>query len=444
MNTSQKSIILLLLMFTAFNCINCSAVSKEPKLYSYVQKVSKWIKPLPLQYAQKSDRRNEYRNMMDILFSLMFPHDTLVIMTPDGDYTAFSYLEKNKFILQATSHEDLQKNFNHLHNKHNRIWIVVVDFRAGWQAQPPKEYLPVLKKEYMDLPLLMPTYFSDKYIVVGSTNYWLKKAKLLEKVAEISPENRNPRLYLRLGQVFRRNGKLEKAVKAYEKGIKHFPKDPFLHRELGECYYWEYSPPLLEESISQNRLANQCHINKFGKPKYDAMFNIAMAYRDLGELTKSQIQYNDILRSINEFPDQYFESQTRRYLANVYLEMGRTNAAELQYKLDLQLAAQPKPYSYNKLLNIYDANNIDEKYEKTLYEYFDACGKNDAAAIVRYMDYIKNNDDKQKIIKDINIVKHWMSSNTNLLNEIRSRPDSWDIWTNVTINSGISPVTHKK
>ena len=443
MNVLQK-FTLLLFTLTIFSSLNCPAVTKQPKLYDYIQKVSEWIKPLPLLYAQKSDRRSEYDNMMKILFSLMRFGDTLIIMTPDGDYTVFAYKKKNEIILHAMPYENLEKEFKNLLDKYNRIWIVVVDHRAGWQAQPPKQYLPVLKRDYMDLPLPMPTYFADKNLVIGSTNFWLGKAKLLEKVAGISSENRNPRLYLRLGQVYRRFGRLEEAVKAYEKGIKYFPEDPFLHRELGECYYWEYSPPLLEESIKENRIANQCHINKFGKPKYDAMFNIAMAYRDLGEHMKAQFQYNDILRAVNEFPDDYFESQTRRYLANVYLETGRTNDAMLQYKLDIQLAAQPLPYSYNKLLDFYDNDNDNKEYGSTVNEYFETCGKEDPAAVVRYMEYLKDENDKQKIIENINIAKGWMQSNTNLFNGIKSNPKWWNIWTNVTISSGISPVTYKK
>ncbi|MCK5851891.1 tetratricopeptide repeat protein [bacterium] len=443
MNSLQK-IILFSFILIIFSSTNCPAAAKQPKLYDYIQKISKWIKPLPLLYAQKSDRRSEYDNMMKILFSLMRYGDTLIIMTSDGDYAAFVYKKKNEIILNAIPYENLNKEFKNLLNKYNRVWVVVVDHRAGWQAQPPAQYLPVLKKDYMDLPLPMPTYFANKSVAVGSTNFWLGKAKLLEKVAGISSENRNPRLYLRLGQVYRRFGRLEDAVKAYEKGIKHFPEDPFLHRELGECYYWEYSPPLLEESIKENRIANQCHINKFGKPKYDAMFNIAMAYRDLGELMKAQLQYNDILRAVNEFPDNYFESQTRRYLANVYLETGRTNDAILQYKLDIKLAAQPLPYSYNKLLDYYDGNNDNKEYKSTVNEYFQTCGMEDPAAIMRYMEYLKDENDEQKIIENIKITKKWMQSNTNLFNRIKSKPEWWNVWTNITINSGISPVTSKK
>jgi len=443
MNLSKRIIILLLLTLIAFSSSNCRAAEKQPKLYDYIQKVSEYIKPLPLLYAQKSDMRNEYDNMMNILFSLMSYGDALVIMTPDGDYSVFIYKKRNEFILKATQHEKLNTEFENLLNKYNKIWVVVVDYRAGWQAQPPNQYLPVLKKKYMDLPLPMPTYFANKNVAVGSTNFWLNKAKLLKKVAEISPENRNPRLYLRLGQVYRRFGRLEEAVKSYEKGIKYFPDDPFLHRELGECYYWEYSPPLLEESIKENRIANQCHISKFGKPKYDAMFNIAMAYRDLGERTKAQLQYNDILRAINEFPDNYFESQTRRYLAKVYLENGQTNDARLQYELDIQLAAQPLSYSYNNLLDIYDTNNEKKEYKNTIKEYFEICGNKDPAAIVRYIDYVKNNENKPFIIKNINTVKKWMSSNTNLISKIKSNPNWWNVWTNVTINCGISPVIKK-
>ena len=444
MNLSHKIIIILFFSLILFGNSNCLAAGKQPKLYDYIQKISEKIKPLPLLYAQKSDRRSEYENMMNILFTLMHLGDTLVIMTPDGDYAVFTYLKKNKIVLKATKYEELTADFKSLLDDNKRVWVVVVDHRAGWQAQPPSQYLPVFKKEYMELPLPMPTYFANKDVLVGTTNFWINKAALLKKVAEISPENRNPRLYLRLGQVYRRFGKLEEAVKAYEKGIRYFPEDPFLHRELGACYYWEYSPPLLEESIKENRLANQCHISKFGKPKYDAMFNIAMAYRDLGELNKAQFQYNDILRSINEFPDNYFESQTRRYLANVYLENGKTNDARLQYELDIKLAAQPLPYSYNKLLDILDANNDRKGYNDTIKEYFEVCGNKDPSAIIRYIDYAKNNEDKQLIIDDINVAKSWMQTDTNLFGKIKSHPEWWNIWTNVTIDCGISPVINKK
>ena len=134
----------------------------------------------------------------------------------------------------------------------------------------------------------------------------------------------------------------------------------------------------------------------------------------------------------------------RRDLAAVYLETGRTNDAMLQYKLDIQLAAQPLPYSYNKLLDFYDNDNDNKEYGSTVNEYFKTCGKEDPAAVVRYMEYLKDENDKEKIIENINIAKGWMQSNTNLLSGIKSNPKWWNVWTNVTISSGISPVTYKK
>jgi len=150
------------------------------------------------------------------------------------------------------------------------------------------------------------------------------------------------------------------------------------------------------------------------------------------------------LRSINEFPDNYFESQTRRYLANVYLENGNTNGARLQYELDIKLAAQPLPYSYNKLLDVFDANGDRKGYNDTIKKYFETCGNKDPAAIIRYMDYVKTNEDKQLVIKNINIAKSWMQSDTNLFNKIKLHSEWWNIWTNITIDCGISPVIHKK
>ncbi|RLD10183.1 MAG: hypothetical protein DRI44_06655, partial [Chlamydiae bacterium] len=140
----------------------------------------------------------------------------------------------------------------------------------------------------------------------------------------------------------------------------------------------------------------------------------------------------------------YFESQTRRYLANVYLETGRTNDAELQYKLDIKLAAQPLPYSYQKLLNIYNKKKDTTKYKNTVTEYFKTCGKEDPAAIIYYMENLKDKNDKQEKINNINIVKNWMQSNTNLINGIKSNAKWWNTWTNITISCGISPVTRKK
>lgn len=443
MNLSKKIFVLAMLIGLVFSNSDCSA-ARNSEFYNYIKKISEKITPLPLLYAKEKERRSEYDNVMNILFSLMYSGDTLVIMTPDGDYTPFVFQTKNKIIAQPVRHDALQKHFDDIFKEHGRVWVVVVDYRAGWQAQPPQQYLKTLQTKFMELPLPMPTFFADKNIVIGSTNYWHKKTELLEKVLKINKKNRNPRLYLRLGQVCRRFGKLDKAVSAYQNGIKNFPDDPFLHRELGECYYWEYSPPLLEESIKENRLANQYHISKFGKPKYDAMFNMAMAYRDLGELKKAQFQYNDILRAVNEFPNDYFESQTRRYLGNLYLETGDTNSAATQYKLDLNLSAQSPAYSYRKLIDIYFSDNQTNKYIETLNEYYNKCGKKEPDAIIRYIKHIKIGNDNNIISAEVKKAKIWMHANTNLYNKIKLNPEWWNIWTNAAIDSGISPAVKTK
>jgi len=434
MKISKKIITLCLLLGSLSICSSVFGV--QSKFYEYIKSISKHVKPLPLLYERENEKRAEYDNMMKILFSLMSFDDVLIIMTPDGDYTPFLYFNRTKLVAQAIRHESLQERFNSLLNEYPRVWVVIVDPRSGWQAQPPKKYASILKKKYMSLPLPMPTYFASRNIIPGSTNYWLVKANLLKRTLDINPKNRNPRLYLRLGQVYRRFGELDKAVNAYRDGIKKFPGDPFLHRELGECYYWEYSPPLLEESIKENRLANQSHISKFGKPKYDAMFNIAMAYRDLGEMTKSALQYNDILRAVNEFPNNYFESQTRRYLANVYLETGQTNKAIAQYNLDIKLAAQSPVYSYKKLIEIYSSQSLSNKYKEVVSDYYKSCGKNCPDAIAKYLTFI---NDKSEVIKGVNTVKLWMKNNTNLYYKIKANSDYWTPWTNAAISCGISP-----
>ena len=395
--------------------------------------------PAPLSYAASDSRRADYDDMDVLLHALLTNDDALVIMTSDGSYGVFQYLKPEVVVPTPLEPGKVTAQFETLLSTYRRVWLVLVDWRNRWQAQPPAQYVGLLKQHYMRLPLPLPTYFADRRLAVGSTNYWQMQATILEVVLTAVPHNRNPQLFLSLAQVYRTFGKTYGAIAAYQRGIALFPENPYLHRELGACYYYECVPPQHEESIAENRLANQYHTALYDRPMYDALFNIAMAYAALGKREEAQLQYTTILATLRKYPDATWQSRTLRYLANINLELGNTNDAILRLKLDLQMNAQTPAYGYNRLLEIHEKNKAWDEFGSVARQYFYQCGTNDVQAIYRYTQYLymlrKHSELNEAIIR----ANVWLREYPHLLSEYRARPAWWAAWTNITTSSGVSP-----
>jgi len=315
-----------------------------------------------------------------------------------------------------------------------------VNPKLGWEATPPAQFASIMNREYLRIELSMPLYLLDKSMKVGSTNFWVQQTGILKKVLDLSSKHSNSKIFLKLGEIYNRLGLPDKAVQVYLKGIKLFPEDPLLHRSLAECYYWKLSPPRYEESIEENKLANQYYKKKFKKPLYPAMFNIALAYSALGELMKAQLQFNNILHTLSEYPDPYWESQTYRYLADLFIKLEKYDQALLQYKLDIRLNSRSISASYADALNIYESQKNYKEFAAMVKEYFYKCGANDFNAIIKYSKYLNNLNSSPELTNAIKSAKSWMTKKPEIIDKIKSNVHWWNTWTNITLRHGFSPL----
>jgi len=407
---------------------------------SFWKRVIQKLTPVPYQYAQSDHTRSDFEATWQLLQKLMRPDDALVLISPNSDYTIFRYYSPSKCVIDAVARENLKSTFPRLPDQYSRIWILLNDPRLGWHAQPPLAYKAELQTRYMKLPFNLPVYFTDSSIITGSTNFWLLQADMLEQYVKLDPENLNPKIFLELGKLYRRTGALDTAVEQYIRGTRIFPNDPFLHRALGECYYWQYSPPRIKESITHNTLANYYHRQLYGRPMYDALFNVAIAYTVSGEREKALLQYNAILTKLVNFPDRKMESQIRRYLANTYLDIGRTNNAVSQLEMDIQLQAQAPGYSYSKILDIYTAREQTNEYAKLVTDFFNRHNTNDLRSVTRYTSHVLTHGSDQEIIDMIHTVRGYLKEGSPITDALRKQTDWWHRWTNAAISRSISPV----
>ncbi len=420
--------------------------------YDYIKKFSENFNPLPLTYSEQSKEKAGYDEIMNILLGkkrdgrgLLKSEDALLIMTWDGDYTIFKYSGPDNITVFPVSREMLINRFNDIEDRYNRVWIVLVNPKLGWKATPPSKFASKMNKDYIRIELSMPLYLLDKSTEIGSTNSWVQQTIILKKVLDLSSKYSNSKIFLKLGQIYNRLGLPDKAVQAYQKGIKLFPEDPQLHRSLAECYYWKLKPPLYEESIEENKLANQYYKKEYKKPMYPAMFNIALAYNSLGELMKAQLQFNNILQTLSEYPDPYWESQTYRYLANLFIKLEKYDQALLQYKFDIRINSRSIAASYNDSLNIYETEmHKSQKYYKEyadmVKEYFYRCGSNDYNAIIKYSVYLNKLSSSPELTNAIKSAKSWMEKKPEIIDKIKSNVYWWNAWTNITLKHSFSPL----
>jgi tetratricopeptide (TPR) repeat protein len=424
------------LLFLSSAC-SCSQAYASTSLWN---NVFRKLTPVPYQYAQSELTRNDFEATWQLLQKMMLPEDALVLMSPNADYAVFRYYSPRHQIIDSISHANLNPAFKRLSNLYSRIWVVINNPRLGWHAQPPAIYRTELQNRYMKLPFNLPVFFTDSSISPRTTNFWLLKARMLEQYVTLEPENLNPKVFLELGRLYRRTGKLDTAAEQYNRGLRLFPSDPFLHRALGECYYWQYDPPRIKESITHNTLADYYHRHQYGRPMYDALFNVAITYTTSGEREKALLQYNAILTKLVNFPNRKMESQIRRYLANTYLDVGRTNNAVQQLELDIQLQSQAPGYSYSKILDIYAARKQTNEYAKLVTEFFARQHTNDLRAITRYTSHVLTHGTNQEIIDMINSVRVYIKADSPVSDALREKTAWWHRWTNAANSRSISPV----
>jgi len=407
--------------------------------YDVLQANTEWLRPIPLRYATADESRDQKESMTALLFGLARDGDAILLMGPDGTFTAFKYHNLRDIYAQSVPQSGLDDYFAQLQDTFARVWIVLVDPQAGWQAQPPGRFARALREDYMRVPVAMPVYYGRSGLAVGSTNYWKEQAQIMERVLRLTQQSLNPELFLKLGQAYVRCGAVSNAVAAYERGIAEFPRDPYLHQYLGTLYF-EAEPPRYQESIEQNRLADQYHRQTFGSPMHPAMFKVALAYQRLGEMTKAQLQYNDILRSLEENPDRMLESSVRRYLAAAYLEAGRTNDAILQFQIDTSLAGRNPTYPYNRLLDLFTATGAHDAYGRLAETYWSRYGSNEPLAVVNYARHLERRGQPREVIEAVKTTKAWMHANTSLVERLRANTSWWGVWTNLTLRHGLAPV----
>jgi tetratricopeptide (TPR) repeat protein len=418
-------------------CIACRQARAATSLW---QRISHALVPLPYRYAHTAVSRRDFEATWQLLQSLMQPGDGLALMSPNGNYTVFQYYSPNKLIIDRIARASLAITFPRLAERYERMWVIINDPRLGWHAQPPGAYQAQIQQSYMKLPFNLPVYVTDRRIAAGSTNSWRKQAEILEQYVMLEPEDLNPKIFMELGQLYRRSGNLDKAVEQYNRGITLFPTDPFLHRALGECYYWHYKPARARESITHNTLASYYHRQQYGRPMYDALFNVAIAYTSLDEREKALLQYNAILTKLVNFPDNRMESQIRRYLANVYFDLGRTNDAVRQLQMDLQLGAQAPGYSYNKILDVYQIREQTNEFKKLAADYFTKQNTNDLRSITRYTSFMLSHGSEKEITDMIITVRYYLKAAAPCTELLRENAAWWRNWTNAAVSRSISPV----
>ncbi|MCX7846436.1 MAG: tetratricopeptide repeat protein [bacterium] len=413
-----------------------AAPTRLPFAYRLFRALSSLVTPVPLIYANATREHEVYDAMTRILAELTRPDDHLVLINPDGRYCAFRITaDQNAVPLLQASQSD-PTEFSQFASRYQRVWVVLDNPQAGWQAQPPATLAPTLAAQYMQLPLPLPTYFADASFPPGSTNFWLLRAHLLQRIAATSPAQLNPRFFLDLAQTYRRYGDLTNTILTLQKGLDAFPTDPYLARRLAETYFDECKD--YRQAIHYNRLAARNFRLTFATPMYEALFNTALAYQQLGEDANAQLQFADILSELDQYPDQLWESRTRRYLGNLLLKMGNTNEAIRQFQLDLRLSAQHPGYSYDRLLGLFQDMKRADAYARTAHSFFFACGTNDVRALVRYLPILLHESDRTLLTNALLSARAWLARNPTLKNEFHRQP-AWTVWTNLMFTLGFAP-----
>ncbi|MCX7002438.1 MAG: tetratricopeptide repeat protein [bacterium] len=415
-----------------------SAPADFSTLSAVMQRSLAWLTPVPFDYAASADVLQRMDPVLQTMLRLVARDDVLVVMRKDGAYTVFLVAGNNTLVPLLAPMAEQPARFAQLRAKHQRVWVMLVDPRGDWQMQPPELFAPQLAAEYVTIPLTFPVYCSIKEGVKGTTNYFIAQAALLEQVRRVSEAGLSPKFYMELGQIYRRYGDVTNALQTYESGALRFPDDPYLQRRTAELYFSDYHD--YARAIDFNKKANMVHLSTFGIPMYEALFNSAMAYERRGEPAKAKVQYQDILALLNESPDPLWESRTRRYFGGLLLAIGHTNEALLHFQLDTRATVQSPAYSFNMVLDLSAATRQPQLYADTARMYFYMCGTNDARALVRYAEVVHAARVTAETRAVVTTAKQWMTRNPALSTQLRGTPAWWRSWTNIAIQTGLSPI----
>ena len=405
-------------------------------LYRSLQSLTCHLEPLPLRCAKEDTAYRGADDTLSFVYSLASPDDRLVLLMRDGSYTLFSIAEGHNLVPVMVNPPQAREVFESLTGISARVWVVCADALVGAAPQPPAQYAALLNSRYLLLSLPMPTYCGDFSASLVSTNHLLRQAALFESLSASNPGFVTQQFYIALGHIYRQVDSNAAALSTYRRGIGQFPESPAIHRAMADCYFVAFSN--YPEAIEYNFKANQLHKRQFqGQPLYEAVFSTALAYERMGDLTKAQLQYNDILGTIDAFPDIEWESRTRHYLGDLYLRKGMTNEAVRQFQIDLDIAGVKSSYAFQRLLAMFDAPGSARSYADTARAYFQRCGTNDAYAIFAHIRTLDQGNDIIKLAEAVRTARTWMHTRPALVADLRKQTDWWALWTAVTARVGV-------
>jgi len=393
---------------------------------------------LPLRYAQSTYEVAAGAEMLATLLDLAESDDVLVLMQRDGSYGAFCIDDaKNATPLMLSSASAVER-FSRLHHEFAHVWVLLIAPRGSASLTPPAQYRSVLQTQYMAVPLPFPAYYAARTTITGTTAMLSARVALLERIRLKCSTALSAQFFLDLGQLYQRLGEVTNAHRVYIAGAASFPEDPYLQRRLADSYFTAFRD--YTNAITYNKAAVLNYKRMYGAPMYEAMFSIAMSYERDGELDKAQIQYQSILAQLEDVMDPLWQSRTRRYLGDLLLKMGDTNAALAQFQLDTRSTAQHPAYSYNKVLDLSAALRRPVVYADAVRAYYAACNTNDAQAIVRYVDFMHRvaaPSDAQAAVKE---ARQILANHPALLQTLQATPAWWQTWTNIVQRHNLSPL----
>lgn len=422
-NILHLSTVLALLLCLSYSHTLYARRSASPA-YRAIKGISDLLTPIPLRYSTVQEGENVREQMYSIMNKLFRSGDCFIILTPDGEATVIEYINPREMIFHSKGNQPPDVLLNELQKRFPRVWVLLFDERAGRHAQPTTGFAGPLKNYFFRMPLPLPLYVSGETISDSNTNRWKNEVRMLSTIIDF-PDLTTPELYRQLGVAHRSLGNVQKSIEVFSKGVGLFPNDYQLQRELGATYYFYVKPKEREKSIEFNRTASRLHKQMTGKPFFEALFNMAMAYADMNELLKARIIYQDILDQLSDFPDPLWESRTRRYLSNVLLQEGNTNRAIVELELELQTKAQPPGYTYRKLLDLYSGQNRQNDFYRTLETYFNEFGHEDAEAVKRYTTFMWDYGSDSNIVAATVTTRKLIQENENLLNDVKKDETWW-------------------
>jgi len=190
-------------------------------------------------------------------------------------------------------------------------------------------------------------------VIANQVGYYALAVGLIEKAIEINPKE--PIYYNNVGNAFKSQGNLEKALLSYQKAIEIKPDFAEALVSLGSVYK---ELALLEEAIF-------CFKNalKFKENFADAYYNMAIVLKEQNRINEAIVCYKTCITINSGFSDAYFN------LGAIYKESGRFAEAISCYEKALEgKPSNPDAY-YNLGIAQQESGNLDEaiaNYQQTV------------------------------------------------------------------------------